>query len=114
MKYLTVPAPIKLGNDGEKDVYQTFSEWLANPLNGKPFGKDGSTLRMSCLIALRFEGKTEGDIVPLSKEEWERLHEAAEYVEGGFNTPVAKIFIPFMDAVRDVTDDDHKEDEISE
>ena len=69
---------------------------------------------MSCVIATRFDGKKEGDIVPMSEEEWKLLHEATENVENGFNTPVAKLFIPFMDAVRDVTDDDDKDDEIAE
>lgn len=107
MKYIIIPDSIKLGNDGEKDVFQSFVEWTSNPLNGAPFGKDGTTLRMSCKLAVRFEGKEPGDKVPLTQEEWELLHEASENAgEKGFNTPVAKIFIPFMDAVAEAEDDE--------
>lgn len=115
MKYITIPESIKLGNDGEKDVYQSFSNWTANPLNGAPFGKDGSTLRMSCKLAVRFEGKEFGDVVPLQDDEWEILHEASETPsDKGFNTPVAKVFIPFMDAIRDATEDEPKDEEVKE
>ena len=109
MKYITIPESIKLGNDGEKDVYHSFSQWVSNPLNGKPFGKDGSTLRMSCRLEVRFEGKVAGDVVPLSEEEWELLHESTENQgDAGFNTPVAKVFLPYMDAVAEATTDTKK------
>ena len=106
MKYITIPESIKIGNDGEKDVFHTFSQWLVNPLNGKPFGKDGTTLRISCRLAARFENKDVGDEVALDKDEYALLSESSENVEGGFNTPVAKVFIPYMDAIATARDDD--------
>lgn len=109
MKYITIPADIVLGQDENgKDVPQKFTSWLSNPLNGKPFGEDGKTLRMSLKIEKRFEDTDVGDVVHLDDEEWKKLCEATEKVEGGFNTPIAKLFISFMDAVKDATEEDPK------
>ena len=112
MKYITIPEDILLGKDPEgNDVYQKFQLWLLNPLNGKPFGEDGKALRMSLAIEKRFENKEVGAVVHLEDKEWEKLRDATEAVEGGFNTPVAKVFIPFMDAVADALDEEPTEPE---
>ena len=47
MKYIKIPEDIVLGQGPDGEVKQTFVTWLSgNPLNGKPFGKDGKALRI--------------------------------------------------------------------
>ena len=116
MKYISIPEDIKLGNDGEKDVFQKFTDWLTNPLNGAQFGMSGATLRMSVKIESRFAGKKVGEVVHLDDKEWALLNDAAENPKSqdprakdvvvGFITHVAKVFLPFMDAVADAVDEE--------
>ena len=107
MKYLTIPEDIVLGKDQEgKDVKGSFFQWLdGNPLNDEKFGKSAANLRMSVSIAKRVEGKAPGEVVPLEDKEWEILNEAIETPSSGYRTVFAKLFIPFMDAVKDASGD---------
>mgnify|MGYP000300404253 CR=1 FL=1 len=106
MKYITIPKDLVLGkNDEGEEVKQSFVEWLGgSPLNGKPFGADGKSLRMAVKIEERFKGKSEGDVVPLQDDEHAKLLDSSENPEGGFITGPAKFFLIFMDAVNDATD----------
>lgn len=101
MKYITVPQEIKIVVDGvDQEVVQSFQDWLsASPLNSKEFGASGKTLRMAVKLESRFSGKVAGSSVPVEDEEWEVLSTSVENPEGGFNTRIAKLFLPFMDAV---------------
>ncbi|MCF6205334.1 MAG: hypothetical protein L3J47_00375 [Sulfurovum sp.] len=106
MRYITIPPPVLLGKDKGANVTQTFQEWLAsNPLNAKAFGENGKTLRVSLSLEGRFSDKEEGERVPLSDDEWDLLSEAAETPDGSFNVPIAKLFLPFMDAIQEAEKD---------
>ena len=106
MRYITIPPQLLLGKDKGEDVTQTFQEWLvSNPLNAKVFGESGKTLRISVSLENRFKDQAEGDRVPLSEDEWGLLSEATEAPEGSFNVPIAKLFLPFMDAIQEAEKD---------
>jgi len=112
MKYITIPEDLTLGQDEKGEpVTQPFQAWLSSsPLNSKAFGASGKTLRQSVAIEARFKDKKPGDTVPLEEEEYTLLSGAVETPEGGFNTPIAKLFLSFMDAVADATDEEAVKD----
>ena len=107
MKRIKIPEKIKLGESSDGPIYMTFADWMINnPLNGKSFGADGKTLRQAIRIEDKVKKAQEEDLdLVLDDADYDLLLRESESPEGGFNTPIAKRFLAYMDAVKDAKDE---------
>jgi len=105
-RYIQIPGDITLKKpDGsDTDVTMRFSGWARDIiLVDAKVGVDASTLFLANDLRQKFADVNEGDVVQLTKEEWELMRGIVEKPTGGYSPGGAMQILGYLRAVLDAS-----------
>jgi len=109
MKWLTIPADVEIRDffTDEKIRDFSFKEFVLKSLLCDPafFGKNAEDIASSVELVRLFRGcKGPGDVLPLEREDWKRLCDAAERPSNPFFPQFAAFMGTFFAALKHASD----------
>jgi hypothetical protein len=102
IRFITVPAPVKLAVDGAPaPIESTFEALIKERTADQKFGANLDGIMLGVGLRQAFTGCTPGDVIGVPLDQWERLCDVVREPSGGYNAAVVYQLLPHLRAILD-------------